>query len=93
MIFLFLLKNIDCGYLLASTLNLCFEQKYEKVSEFLYENFRILVVKFSIYLNRAFVVHTCRKDTFLCGTALMMLGWQQFFLNYHSLMVFSAILP
>ena len=35
-----------------STYNLCFEQKYEKISEFLPENFQILVVKFSIYLNR-----------------------------------------
>ena len=35
-----------------STHNPCFEQKYEKISEFLSENFQILVVKFSIYLNR-----------------------------------------
>ena len=35
-----------------STHNLCFEQKYEKISEFLSENFQFLVVKFSIYLNR-----------------------------------------
>ena len=35
-----------------STNNLCFEQKYEKISEFLSENFQFLVVKFSIYLNR-----------------------------------------
>ena len=32
--------------------NLCFEQKYEKISEFLSENFYFLVVKFSVYLNR-----------------------------------------
>ena len=33
--FLFLLKNIDCGYsLLMSTHNLCFEQKYEKYQIF-----------------------------------------------------------
>ena len=73
--FLVLLKNIDCRYLLepprrggtnrhgeavlASTLNLCFEQKCEKKkkkkkkkkSEFLSENFQDLVVKFSIYFN------------------------------------------
>ena len=30
----------------------CFEQKYEKISEFLSENFQFLVVKFSLYLNR-----------------------------------------
>ena len=35
-----------------STHNLCFEQKYEKISGFLSENFQFLVVKFSIYLNR-----------------------------------------
>ena len=35
-----------------STHNLCFEQKYEKISEFLSENFQFLVVKFSIYLNK-----------------------------------------
>ena len=29
-----------------------FEQKYEKISEFLSENFQFLVVKFSVYLNR-----------------------------------------
>ena len=41
--FLFLLKNIDCGYsleplveaVLKSTHNLCFEQKYEKYQNFL----------------------------------------------------------
>ena len=32
--------------------NLCFEQKYEKYQIFLSENFPVLVVKFSIYLNR-----------------------------------------
>ena len=35
-----------------STHDLCFEQKYEKKSEFLSENFQFLEVKFSIYLNR-----------------------------------------
>ena len=32
--------------------NLCFEQKYEDISEFLSENFLFLLVKFSVYLNR-----------------------------------------
>ena len=54
-IFLFLLKNIDCGYSLepplTSTHNLCFEQKYDKYQNFLSENFHFLVVKFSVYLN------------------------------------------
>ena len=35
-----------------STHNLCFEQKYEKITEFFSENFRFLVVKFSVYLDR-----------------------------------------
>ena len=45
--FLISAKNIDCGYLLEPPLrgdsykypvsqNLCFEQKYEKISEFFY---------------------------------------------------------
>ena len=34
------------------THNLCFEQKYEKYQNFLFENFQFLVVKFSVYLNR-----------------------------------------
>ena len=46
-----------------STHNLCFEQKYEKISEFLSENFHFfffLVVKFSVYLNRlVFVMIFC----------------------------------
>ena len=36
---------------LMKTHNLCFEQKYKKISEFLSENFQLLVVKFSIYFN------------------------------------------
>ena len=35
-----------------STLNLCFEQKYEKYQNLLSENFHFLVVKFSVYLYR-----------------------------------------
>ena len=37
---------------LTSTHNLCFEQKYEKYQSFLSENFQVLEVKCSIYLNR-----------------------------------------
>ena len=59
-IFLFLLKNIDCGYSLEPPRrggsneyhNLCFEQKYEKYQNFLSENFHSLEVNFSVYLNR-----------------------------------------
>ena len=57
--FLFLLKNIDCWYPLEPPRrggsneyhNLCFEQKYEKFPEFLFEKFQFLMVKFSMYLN------------------------------------------
>ena len=35
-----------------SSHNLCFEQKYEKYQNFLSENFHVLVVTFSVYLNR-----------------------------------------
>ena len=38
---------------LTSTHNQCFDQKYDKISEFLSENFQFFfVVKFSVYLNR-----------------------------------------
>ena len=45
-----------------STQNLCFEQKFEKKSEFLSENCQFLVVKFSIYLNR-YVFVMCGQIT------------------------------
>ena len=45
-------KNRLVEAVLTSTHNLCFEQKYEKISQFLSENFHVLVVKFSVYLNR-----------------------------------------
>ena len=41
---------------LTSTHNLCFEQKYEKISFFFSENSQFLEVKFSIYLNRCVFV-------------------------------------
>ena len=51
-IFLISAQNIDCGYSLEPPRDV-FEQKYEKLSEFLSENFQFLEVKFSIYLNRS----------------------------------------
>ena len=46
-------KNRLAEAVLTNTHNLCFEQKYEKISDhFLSENFQFLVVKFSVYLNR-----------------------------------------
>ena len=61
--FLISAQNIGCGYslepprlaeaVLTSTHNLCFEQKYEQISEFfLSENFHFLVIKLSGYLDR-----------------------------------------
>ena len=52
--FLVLLKNIDCGYSLEPHRqggsnkyhNLCFEQKYEKKSDFLSQTFQFLEVNF-----------------------------------------------
>ena len=41
-----------------STHNLCFEQKYDNISFFLYENFQFLEVKFSIYLIRHVFIMT-----------------------------------
>ena len=46
-----------------STHNLCFEQKYEKYQNFLSEHFPVLVVKFSLYLNRrVFVMNGIKKN-------------------------------
>ena len=55
-IFLILLKNIDCEYSLEPPRNLCFEQEYGKYQNFLSVKFLFLVVKFSIYLNRRIFV-------------------------------------
>ena len=65
-IFLFLLKTTDCRYSLEPPRwgdsneyhSLCFEQKYEKKKKqnFLSGNFPVLVVKFSIYLERRTLV-------------------------------------
>ena len=50
-----------------STQNLCFDQKYENISEFLLEKFQFLVVKFAVYLNRrVFVMCTI----YCCCTVL-----------------------
>ena len=39
-----------------STHNLCFEHKFEKYQNFLYEIFHFVVVKFSVHLNRCVFV-------------------------------------
>ena len=51
-----------------NTHNLCFEQKYEKYQTFLSENFRFLVVTFSIYFNRR--VFEMFHITFITGKPL-----------------------
>ena len=79
-IFFFLLKNIDCGYLLEpyrrggskSTNNLCFGQIYENYQRFLSEIFQFLKMKFSIYLNRRVFV---MKNDVLCFLILMIALW------------------
>ena len=47
-IFLFLLKNIDCGYSLLYVLS----SHMKNIRIFVSENFQFLEVKVSIYLNR-----------------------------------------
>ena len=42
-------KNSLAEAVLTSTRNLCFEQKFKKISEVFSENFQFLEVKFSIY--------------------------------------------
>ena len=65
--FLILLKTLIVGThknrlaeaVVTSTYSLCFEKKYEKYQNSLSEKFPLLVVKFSIYLNRlVFVMST-----------------------------------
>ena len=71
--FLFLLKNIDCGYSLEPPCRgdsneytqYMFWAEIWKISEFLSEKFHFLVVKFSIYLNRHVFVTIRRKVCFL----------------------------
>ena len=50
---------------LTGTHNLCFEQKYEKYQNFLFENFQFLEVEFSIYLNRRVFVMCYDNDNFI----------------------------
>ena len=63
---------MDCGYSIESPQrggsneyhNLCFEQKYEKISEFLFEIFQFMVVKCSIYFNKRVFVMRMPEGTF-----------------------------
>ena len=66
-IYLISAQNINCGYSFEAVLtSTSSEEKHEKYQIFLSENFHILGVKFSVYLNRhVFVMkgeeqqHTC----------------------------------
>ena len=77
--FLFLLKNIGCGYSLEPPRRggsneypqYMFWAEMWKISEFLSENFQFLVVKFSIYLNRrVFVMNRINSGPAEPGYAL-----------------------
>ena len=59
--FLFQLKNIDCGYalqlprrggIIEYPQSMFWAEIWKKISEFLSENFKSFLVKFSVYLNR-----------------------------------------
>ena len=49
--FLFLLKNIDCGYPLKPQRRGGSSEYPQSISDFLSENCNVLVVTFSVYLN------------------------------------------
>ena len=42
-----------------STRNLCLEQKYEEYQNFLSDKFHVLMVKYSVYLNRHVLLMVC----------------------------------
>ena len=60
------------GYeaVLTSTHNLSFEQKYKKCQNFLSENFQLLVVKYSVHLNRHVFVMFIKAFTVFAHTLL-----------------------
>ena len=87
-IFLFLLKNIDCGYSLEPPRrggsneyhNLRFWVEIWKISEFfLSENFQFLVVKCSIYLNRCVFVMSSNASDSACAR----LKRPTFYISFH----------
>ena len=57
---------------LTSTHNLCLEQKYEKISDFLPGNCQFLMVKFSLYFNRrVFVMNNKLKELLQASIACL----------------------
>ena len=71
---------------LSSTHNLCFEVKYEKYQSFLSENFQILVVKFSIHLNRRVFVMVLNYD---CSKEAISNARSKFSLPYYKTILTS----
>ena len=70
-----------------STHNLCFEQKYDNISFFLYENFQFLEVKFSIYLNRRVFIMTFK----IISTVSLLFFFFVFFFNNKNLKGFVSL--
>ena len=67
-------------------LNLCFEQKHEKYQTFLSENFHVLVVKFSVYLNkRVFIMFAIKTPSKNYEKILI---WMP--LLYRAIMIYSG---
>ena len=69
---------------LTSTLNLRFDQKFEKDQSFLSENFQFLEVKFSIYLNRRVFVIFFTKTPFCYNRCVQILRWKSPFQKFRS---------
>ena len=66
---------------LTSTHNLCFKQIYEKYHSFLPENFQVLEVKLSIYLNRSVFVMCGKNILIYTGTITDSTVWCQLYLS------------
>ena len=66
---------------LTSTHNLCVEQKCEKYQIFLSENFQVLVVKFSIYLNRCVFVMDETRLRCTCQEVFFLTLWHKQFVD------------
>ena len=64
-------KNRLAKAVLTSIHNLCFEKKHEQYQSFLSENFPILVVKFSIYLNKHVFVMVHISRNYMYFTVLL----------------------
>ena len=83
-------KNRLGEAVLTSAHNLCFEQKYEKYLSFFHlKIFRVVVVKFSIYLNRRVFVMQTRMYTQLPTTLFMPM--HLFHMSVHNALYLSTI--